>query len=304
MRNRTDNHSKSLINSHSNTFNIERKQLQRWPYVTNLVDGTLDPRLIEGRGKQLLFQALSNKTVLAFVGSGLSTAYGRLSWWDWQDRQVERLGEIAKTFNECSEHSLILIERLHDLLSSPHAAEQKIRNVLEKKISKKRKNKTHNKQQKIYFQKISAFLRIKMNEIRFRSHEIASLSETLSLLKSAKSIPGGELPPVVFQAAEKLKEALERNDDLFAKDRPKKHEDHPSETIAKMLLAARPGFAFAGSPGPSKDVDDIVEVLEELQDLIDKSKMSKTSKTCVKEIAKCLNIYKEVLTRFLRLTQV
>lgn len=228
----------------SDTFGNESAELQRWPYVTNLIDDTLDHELIEGKGKQLLFQALSNQTLLAFVGSGLSAAYGRLTWKEWQERQVDRLSQIAEAFVLCATESRVLIECLTKILASEKTEYIELRQKLGLAPSEDRR---------------AAFLDIKLNEIKFRSREIEGLSKTLSLLKNAPSIPGGEPAPVVFQAAEKLKEALGRNDDLFAGKRDEDHTKDPSVLVEAMVADAIPGFSVQSSAGPAENVADLVK---------------------------------------------
>ena len=61
-------------------------------YTVHAIDDTLDAERIEARAKQLLFQALNRRQLVAFVGSGISTSYGRLGWNEWLDRQIETEG--------------------------------------------------------------------------------------------------------------------------------------------------------------------------------------------------------------------
>ena len=42
--------------SRENTFQNEFEELLDWPYSINAIDGSLDVKLIEGRGKQILYQ--------------------------------------------------------------------------------------------------------------------------------------------------------------------------------------------------------------------------------------------------------
>jgi tetratricopeptide (TPR) repeat protein len=51
-----------------------------WPDDWRVMDETLDPRRIEEQGKFQLYRALNTQHLIAFVGSGISAAYGRVSW--------------------------------------------------------------------------------------------------------------------------------------------------------------------------------------------------------------------------------
>jgi tetratricopeptide (TPR) repeat protein len=51
-----------------------------WPYLAQEVDESLDPRLIEHHARQILARAAVHGRLVAFVGAGVSMAYGRLSW--------------------------------------------------------------------------------------------------------------------------------------------------------------------------------------------------------------------------------
>ncbi|NGM37991.1 MULTISPECIES: SIR2 family protein [Methylobacterium] len=54
--------------------------LNDWPYTSFHLQSTLDPKLIERHGEAILSRALNLGRVVAFVGSGVSMSYGRLSW--------------------------------------------------------------------------------------------------------------------------------------------------------------------------------------------------------------------------------
>lgn len=53
-----------------------------WPYLAREVDQSLDPDLIEKQAQEILARAVTNGRLVAFLGSGISMAYGRLSWGD------------------------------------------------------------------------------------------------------------------------------------------------------------------------------------------------------------------------------
>lgn len=51
-----------------------------WPYLAQAVDESLDPQLIEHHARQILARAVVHGRLVAFLGAGVSMAYGRLSW--------------------------------------------------------------------------------------------------------------------------------------------------------------------------------------------------------------------------------
>jgi hypothetical protein len=51
-----------------------------WPYDWQRTEQLLDPRDIERQGLFLLHRGLNIRRTVAFVGSGVSAAYGRASW--------------------------------------------------------------------------------------------------------------------------------------------------------------------------------------------------------------------------------
>lgn len=79
-------------------FEELREQLRYWPYTIHQIDDTLDMSLIEGKGKQLLFQAVNSRNLTAFVGSGFSAGFGRLSWREWQSLQLDVVWRTAECF--------------------------------------------------------------------------------------------------------------------------------------------------------------------------------------------------------------
>jgi hypothetical protein len=51
-----------------------------WPHARAFIEQTLDGRMIERHAEALLARALNTRRVIAFVGSGVSAAYGRATW--------------------------------------------------------------------------------------------------------------------------------------------------------------------------------------------------------------------------------
>lgn len=97
--------------------NDERRLLLEWPYTLYSVSKTLDPELIEARGKLQLFRALADKNLVAFVGSGLSVAYGRLGWAEWQHNQLEITRRMSRAFVKTCRASLEFLEAQSELVS-------------------------------------------------------------------------------------------------------------------------------------------------------------------------------------------
>ncbi|MBL6431073.1 MAG: SIR2 family protein [Alphaproteobacteria bacterium] len=82
----------------ANFFEELREQLRYWPYTIHQIDDTLDMSLIEGKGKQLLFQAINSRNLTAFIGSGFSAGFGRLSWREWKTLQTDVVSQMANSF--------------------------------------------------------------------------------------------------------------------------------------------------------------------------------------------------------------
>jgi tetratricopeptide (TPR) repeat protein len=69
-------------------------ELKNWPYDWETTDRTLDPRLLEEHGAFMLNRALNTRSLVAFVGSGVSSVYGRVSWRDLTVQHMESLREF------------------------------------------------------------------------------------------------------------------------------------------------------------------------------------------------------------------
>ena len=62
-----------------------------WPYDWQSTEGNLDPAEIAAEGSYLLSRALNIRRLIAFVGSGISSAYGRVSWAELATNQIDML---------------------------------------------------------------------------------------------------------------------------------------------------------------------------------------------------------------------
>ncbi|NOT57505.1 MAG: hypothetical protein HOP18_23110, partial [Deltaproteobacteria bacterium] len=76
------------------------RSLLDWPYATRQLLQTPDPEVIEAHARNLLSRALNVGRLTAFVGSGASMAYGRISWIDMlcaaQEAVLERYDAKSK----------------------------------------------------------------------------------------------------------------------------------------------------------------------------------------------------------------
>lgn len=245
------------------TYEREEKELLRWPYTIHAIDDSLDADFIEARGKQLLFQALNQKTAVAFVGSGLPMAFGRLSWDDLQRRQFDSVKEIAETFQKCAEASLSLINATIRLVRDTDG----LRSIM----------KVHEKAQGLEEAEarlLIRFLPIKNSEITFRYREVEKLLDTLRSLGSKGHFIGGEGPPIVFQVAEKLQSVLAHAEGAFL--RPQSGENRDGSYTGDNLVAKPPEegawFGFledsATSPAPQKLIDKISHLPKALSEAL------------------------------------
>lgn len=174
-------------------YDIARAELTKWPYSTFSIEQTLDHELIQGRAKQHLFQALRNRNLVAFIGSGLSAAYGRPGWTEWRGGRTKANNDAAEAFLSTAEHSIKLIEAIIKLasnLESEGYSEKDRGNAL-------------------------TFLKIKKSEIHFHSNDVRKLSETFKHLSAEGPFPGGDQNPILFQVSAQLHAILLKNRELF-----------------------------------------------------------------------------------------
>ena len=162
--------------------------MKYWPYTSHAIEETLDLELIEARGKQLLFQALNNRNLVAFLGSGTSQSYGRLSWNDWLVMQEGLIERFAGAFNKCAMASLELLTFLNEELKNTDGK---------------------------YKVALQAFVEAKIREVAFHQQETRQLSKTFRDLKTEGDVLAGDKHPLVFEVAEQLQEMLLRNCLLF-----------------------------------------------------------------------------------------
>lgn len=216
------------------TVNSNRQydELTRWPYAVHSVENTLNLELIEGRGKQILFHALSNKSAVAFLGSGISQAYGRISWGEWLERQMDGVIRLAKKHVSAMDASLALIQKTNVLLECLIGKDEADPVQLEglkdpEKPGKPLKSEMLENYKaggkativKSKAETVRRFLDNKKTEIKYRRDEVEKLQKTVSALRSDGGGSGGDHIPVAFQAVEHLVKTLNELDNLLIDER-------------------------------------------------------------------------------------
>ena len=98
--------------------------LETWPYDWQSVEETLDVGTIEAHGHYMLHRALNTKRLIAFVGSGVSMAYGRVTWSELAKLHVETVSrlaghELAKEQIKGDARMGALVEYIDDLNKEP-----------------------------------------------------------------------------------------------------------------------------------------------------------------------------------------
>lgn len=212
-------------------FDIHREELWHWPYTLHQIDETLDVGLIEGRGKQLLYQAITDRRLTAFVGSGASMAYGRLSWHEWQARVISDVEKFANVFDEAAEKTLTyqralidLLNRTPEKLAPPHFV-LKLKNEYakncdvssaenegEKREIKKAARRIAEKDARNLLNALKAQERV----LDMAHRDVKQLRNTFDLASEKSGyFPGGEEAPVKLQIVEQLHDLLRKYSKLI-----------------------------------------------------------------------------------------
>ncbi|MGC1495434.1 MAG: SIR2 family protein [Sulfitobacter sp.] len=222
------------------TFDSQMAELHRWPYVSDAVNNTLDLRLIEGRGRQFLYQALSNNKLMAFVGSGISSGYGRLSWSKWLELQFEQISEHADFFLETSTIAKSWLSDFSRLLLSLNNSDVGLTDKAQK-----------------HLRRLNADIEARFHVISLQQQRVSQLYDTFKAIKSegGKGL-GGEQPPIRFQVAEQLHDLLRasRSSLDFAKAREPFLQRlmsvnpyiKPPPPLSKMILETSPNERDSG----------------------------------------------------------
>ena len=224
-----------MSDSSSEVYRNNKLELQRWPYTVYTIEETLDQDMISGRGKQLLFQGLNSKDVVAFAGSGLSMAYGRLSWDDWLDKQLGRihastdtmLSAIRATFNHIreSERQLPALEDANQLTRDDTRV-------------------------------LRGFFKVKENQFAYYDKELRELFDTFRQLREAQKY--NRNAPVLLQVAQQLHDKVREVENLYVDPAIWQKSDSgemgdPSEVYKVIIRASKRGF-YVGQRYPAPEI--------------------------------------------------
>lgn len=216
-------------------FEELREQLRYWPYTIHQIDDTLDMSLIEGKGKQLLFQAINSRNLTTFIGSGFSASFGRLSWREWQTLQIDVVWRAAECFETLIEQSQIALARsLHiidpDLDQTAFEAGPDGSSEMLKAIRPLRRrvfgtdvvDRTNPKSPLIASftigdaRNVARWITSRKRQVDYARADVRRLKRTFERAKSRSgSFPGGESLPILFEIAQQLHDLLQRQSGLF-----------------------------------------------------------------------------------------
>ncbi|WP_349368709.1 SIR2 family protein [Salinarimonas sp.] len=196
-----------------------REQLRYWPYMINQLDETLDIALIEGRARQILFQALNARSLTAFVGSGTSAAYGRLSWPGWEREQLAVVTQNLKAFEVVSERACQLIDWLVWIVEpvtvaadrEPATGYERLQ-ALRDRVFAGPDGKELERRDRY---NVWRWLRFRRRQIENARKQVEQLSATFQRAEDGGDFPGGEGSPVKFEIAQQLQDELQRHVQFF-----------------------------------------------------------------------------------------
>jgi hypothetical protein len=87
-----------------------------WPYDWLRADARLDPAVIEKQGQFFLNRALNLRSLVAFVGTGVSNAYGRVSWGELAGVQIGAIVQASEGKSAAGQEDVVeLVERVRAL---------------------------------------------------------------------------------------------------------------------------------------------------------------------------------------------
>jgi len=226
-------------------FDVVREQLQFWPYTIHQIDDTLDAGLIEARAKQLLFRAIHARNLTAFVGSGVSMSYGRLTWRSWEKEQRRTVEQEADRFNSVTKASLDWVSFQIQLLNphlkideSEHSADILTSDLWQSLHPSEEGNKAALIQQ--HKHNVWQWLRGRKRAIEAARAKVDSLRLTFDQTsKGAGHFPGGEELPVKFEIAQQLHTELLRHQRLFLPETVADHRMSYEEVMRRAWLGAR-----------------------------------------------------------------
>lgn len=222
------------------TFGIVREELRHWPYTIHQIHDTLDLSLIEGRAKQILFQALNTQNITAFLGSGVSAAYGRMGWYAWQNAQLNTTETLAKTLIELINVSM---ERSLHVTSILQQQEHAL-------TVKERSN----------VRAATRWLSHRLLKAQFVKEEIEKLKSSFDLAQNSND----DLP-IKFEIAQKLHDLILLNRELYlSADLKPGSENYQSEFDLTNVWGIRPDIS-AGAP--IKSLNCVRELLPTIEDI-------------------------------------
>lgn len=219
-------------------FEELREQLRYWPYTIHQIDDTLDMSLIEGKGKQLLFQAINSRNLTAFIGSGFSASFGRLNWREWQDLQIDVVWRTAECFEKligqsrsALARSLYIVDPDLDqgafdagalLPDGSRDTSTEISTLRLRIFGTYIVDGQNPKQTQIEnftvgdARNVARWLRARHRQVDYARADVTRLKRTFELAKSESgSFPGGESLPILFEIAQQLHDLLQRQSSLF-----------------------------------------------------------------------------------------
>ncbi|MEP2153354.1 MAG: hypothetical protein ABJI43_23900, partial [Roseobacter sp.] len=248
----------------TNFFLEQREDLRNWPYTIHQLNDTLDMNLIEGRGKQLLFQGINTKRLTGFVGSGISMAYGRMTWNDWKNRQLGAVGDLANAFNKLANQALKRIEQVNKSLAyfaemdEAKETEEKqpgsLRPSKKAEIDNLEKSIQLNPKCKNERHSISGWLKNRERAIRFAQMEVSKLHRLFEHAKDDEGdFPGGEDAPIEFQIAEQLHIVLRQYVPLFVDFNEKPHLEIADSFVENSFGLVKIG-AFVSSTNGAPEI--------------------------------------------------
>lgn len=221
------------------TLAYRREQLRYWPYTIYQIDETLDISLIEGKAKQLLFQALNSRTLRVFAGSGLSASYGRLSWSDWKKEQLRVVKESAREFLDVADASIEWMNWLLRALEPPENKENEATDGASEDATDGEKDADSLlcddlKQLLLsgddsgsepeglsgkHRRNLSGWLKARRDTAESAQEEIQRLLDILTRATNPEgTFPGGEALPVEFEIAQKLHDQLQKYVGLYSEE--------------------------------------------------------------------------------------
>ncbi len=258
-------------------YDKREDELRQWPYTLHSIDETLDKDRIEARAKQLLFQALNRRNLVAFVGSGVPIAYGRLSWEEWLSKQTGNIKALGDAFMQCAEASLNLLDAII-VTETATLADSDRDNARKTKI-------------------MIDYLRTRRREIDYYKREVQRLKETMDQMCAPDDPFLSKEMPIVFEVASKLQEMLLVTSDLFV--------DASKQGVPEDRMKFGFNADLPHARAPAEVYDDFVTSIskynspEELDDLVQPFKTCWTKlKTQIDDPRTRLNV-SEFAKRFL-----